>query len=389
MRLFIEPTEPLLFRTGRPFDAGENNFAETLFPPTPETLQGAIRAAIAVHWDTTKTIAENFHQEELVQLIGDRTRYGRFRITGISLGRRSRKNNTDGNVERLYPMPAHVLQEEDGVKRQARLEPKSKEDGIYTNLPDDKQLLYPDKKLDDKLDKSKRWLTEHGLHKALLTKEDLAKEDIVKSNEIYTVEPRLGIGMNNTTKTTEEGLLYQVQMIRMNHLMEHPYVYGFIVDIRLAQSSDNVITYPENFTDDVQTQELLKLPNQGWVILGGERRAARFEIIKPSEDEQHNGLEQLQRGNLLYLATPAAFARGWQPRAWIDWAEPIAVAIDRYQPVGGWLLTPGSSGGDQKPIRRCVPAGSIYFFNETVNIIRPFTDYGMEIGYGITYAGEL
>ena len=47
MRIFLEPTEPLLFRTGRSFDAGESGFAETLFPPTPETLQGAIRAAIA------------------------------------------------------------------------------------------------------------------------------------------------------------------------------------------------------------------------------------------------------------------------------------------------------------------------------------------------------
>ncbi len=54
MRLFLEPTEPLLFRTGRPFDAGENSYAETLFPPTPETLQGAIRAAIASYWDPPK-----------------------------------------------------------------------------------------------------------------------------------------------------------------------------------------------------------------------------------------------------------------------------------------------------------------------------------------------
>jgi CRISPR-associated protein Cmr3 len=50
MRIFIEPVEPLLFRTGRPFVAGEYNFAASLFPPTPETLQGALRAAIAVQW---------------------------------------------------------------------------------------------------------------------------------------------------------------------------------------------------------------------------------------------------------------------------------------------------------------------------------------------------
>src|SRR2546428_11776713 len=104
MRLFLEPAEPLLFRrTGRSFDAGESDYADTLFPPTPETLQGAIRAAIATHWDRTKTLVEAFQQQELIDLIGDRISYGRFRITAIALGRR----NKDGTVERHFPTPSH------------------------------------------------------------------------------------------------------------------------------------------------------------------------------------------------------------------------------------------------------------------------------------------
>ena len=79
MRLFIEPNESLLFRTGRPFVAGENNFAESMFPPTPETLQGAVRATIAAYWEPGKTIEEAFARKnngevsDLVKLIGDRT----------------------------------------------------------------------------------------------------------------------------------------------------------------------------------------------------------------------------------------------------------------------------------------------------------------------------
>src|SRR6266496_5802779 len=97
MRIFIEPTEPLLFRTGRSFTAGENNFAESIFPPTPETMQGAVRAAIAVHWGQMQNPPisnpnEIFKQRDLVRLIGKRTderdTYGQFRITGLSLGRR-------------------------------------------------------------------------------------------------------------------------------------------------------------------------------------------------------------------------------------------------------------------------------------------------------------
>ena len=117
MRLFLEPTEPLLFRrTGRSFDAGGSGYADTLFPPTPETMQGAIRAAIATHWDRTKTLTEVFQQEELVQLIGDRSSYGRFRITGLALGR----IRNDGSIERLFPTPAHLLMVK-GQDRQQQL----------------------------------------------------------------------------------------------------------------------------------------------------------------------------------------------------------------------------------------------------------------------------
>ena len=83
MRLFIEPTESLLFRNGRPFDAGQDNFAESLFPPTPETIQGAVRATIASYWDPRKNIADAFDDTKLTSRIGGRDSYGRFRKQGL------------------------------------------------------------------------------------------------------------------------------------------------------------------------------------------------------------------------------------------------------------------------------------------------------------------
>src|SRR5438067_564034 len=109
MRIFIEPTEPLLFRTGRPFDAGESNFAESIFPPTPETMQGAIRAMIAANTtlvDRSMSIAARFDTDTLTKLIGNQSSYGRFYITGLSLGKRLR---ADGPAERLFPAPASLM----------------------------------------------------------------------------------------------------------------------------------------------------------------------------------------------------------------------------------------------------------------------------------------
>lgn len=398
MRLFIEPVEPLLFRTGRPFDAGENNFAESMFPPTPETLQGAVRATIAAHWSPGKTIAEAFGDNQLTALIGDTTGYGRFRITGLSLGR-YKKADDKKHIERIFPMPVHLLEEDGGEKKQAILLPKLSEGkAIHTNLPDTMRLLYPEPNLDDlngKVEPMRGWLTEPVLQRILNTPEQVMpdkflrtekrgeEKEVISDSDIFVRESRLGIGMNNRTKTTEEGLLYQVEMIRMNHQYKSDYIYGFVVDVRLATTVDGW-----QLIDDKKTQDELHLPKTGWMILGGERRAAQFEVIAPSSENQSTAQ---QAYNMLYLATPAVLSRGWQPSNWNSVQperKPIAVAINRYLPIGGWLLNPKHAGGENKVIHRCVPAGTIYYFDEAVHIERPLTEHGAKIGYGITFGGN-
>jgi CRISPR-associated protein Cmr3 len=382
MRIFIIPSEPLLFRrTGRSFSAGEGGYADSLFPPTPETLQGAVRAAVAAHWDRTLTPDEVFKQQEFVDLIGSRTHYGRFRIVSIAVARREK----DGTLERLFPAPAFLQKDEE--KNIVRLRPEPLDD-VRSNIPDGMQYLWPDGKAEGKL-KSVGWLTESNLLKALRW-ETLTEEDTINEDVIRIFEPRLGIGMNNQKKSTEEGLLYQMRMVRMNHTIESDHVYGFVVDVRLSQSSEGT----NQFIDDSQARKLLRLPEDGWITLGGERRAARFEIIDSPQSAKANRLEEARHGTMVYLATPAAFNEGWKPINWqpTQWSHPLptplAAAIDRYQPVGGWLLTPGTAGGTNKPIRRCVPAGSVYFFEKPVTVAQPFTDHGWQIGYGLAYAGD-
>jgi len=46
MQIFIEPSDVLLFRDGRPFSAGEGHRARSIFPPTPNTVQGVIRSKV-------------------------------------------------------------------------------------------------------------------------------------------------------------------------------------------------------------------------------------------------------------------------------------------------------------------------------------------------------
>ncbi len=397
MRIFIEPTEPLLFRTGRPFNAGENNFAETLFPPTPETFQGALRAMIAVQWGKSRqqplsNLSEIFNERAIRQLIGcrvnDRNVYGRFRITGLTLGKRDKDT---GSVERLFPAPAHIIRatvSQDGKKvpTLARLKPESRPVGT-SNIPEGKHYLFPElhgQKTAAKSEDVTEWLTWQGL--GAILKGDLPKKDhLAATDELYTRESRLGIGMNNATKTTQEGYLYQVQMIRMQPRC------GFVVDIQLGeeQYGDSELPHEEQRTGEQETPTELAFLKEGWLTIGGEQRAARFEVLKPENITEEHGISQTRAGRLLYFATPAYFKNGWLPATrGILPAEPLTVAIHRYQPIGGWLLNPENAGGAGKMTRRCVPAGSVYFFDKQITITQPLTEYGWQIGYGIAYTGE-
>ncbi len=392
MRLFIEPAEPLMFRTAHPFDAGQNNFAESMFPPTPETLQGAVRAAIAAHWDPNKNIAAAFADTGLTKLIGDRNGYGRFRMTGIALGRYPKTQLQQ--AERLFPAPAHIMKADskgDTTHDSAlyRLLPRPIKKGISSNWPAGiNHYLQPTPVPDGDLMPVEGWLTETDLLKTLGT-ETLTGIKSISREEIYQKEPRLGIGIQSGTKATEEGYLYQMLMIRMNHQINQNYIYGFIVDITLTQSLSG-----ENVLSDSQIQDTLHLPLGGWLTLGGEQRTARFHVLEPSEEHTDNPIEHSQKreGMLLYLATPASFKQGWRPPT-LPSATLITAAINRYEPIGGWRLNPEDARGENKVMRRCVAAGSVYFFhtnNDYKNETQPrsLTDHGMEIGYGITYEGE-
>ncbi len=228
-------------------------------------------------------------------------------------------------------------------------------------------------------------MTARGLQRTL-SKTGLPDDaDVVPAHKIYERESRLGIGMNNATKTTEEGYLYQVQMIRMQ---SH---HGFVVDIQLGeeQYGDSEMPRAEQCTDGLGTPPELAFLKEGWLTLGGEQRAAHFEVLEPESIAEEQGISQKMTGRVLYFATPAYFKNGWLP-ATLDFlpAEPITAAINRFQPIGGWLLNLGNAGGASKITRRCIPAGSVYYFDKPVSVTQPLTEYGWQIGYGIAYTGE-
>lgn len=112
--------------------------------------------------------------------------------------------------------------------------------------------------------------------------------------------------------------------------------------------------------------------------IGGERRLARWKAHEtqegwafPSELASYFAGKNSLR---MVLATPAIFSDGWLPgwlNGWPDddvphyWPQGLKLKLvsactDRWKPISGWSLEKGKRG--PKPIRRLVPAGSVYFF---------------------------
>jgi CRISPR-associated protein Cmr3 len=123
--------------------------------------------------------------------------------------------------------------------------------------------------------------------------------------------------------------------------------------------------------------------------IGGEGRGAHFSKIEPplSWPEMPDPLPQRFK---VYFASPTYFfEEDWKPKDWgrfFNGAVTLqAVALNRYESIGGFDW----ASGEQKPARRYVPAGSVYYFTtdgpvrlKTDLVNGAITDRWPEIGFG-------
>ncbi|MFB3764601.1 MAG: type III-B CRISPR module-associated Cmr3 family protein [Methanotrichaceae archaeon] len=114
--------------------------------------------------------------------------------------------------------------------------------------------------------------------------------------------------------------------------------------------------------------------------IGGERRLARWKSCDTQDAwDFPSELASKFTGNKvrMVLATPAIFSDGWKPGWLKGWPEDeegkapdywpkglmlklVSACTERWKPISGWSLEKDRRG--PKPIRRLVPAGSVYFF---------------------------
>lgn len=343
--LFLEAVDVWLFRDGRPFDAASYHRAESMFPPYPTVIQGALRTYELVRRgiDLNDPVA-------VEEAVGTAEKLAGLKLRGPFVARRK-----NGAITRYYPQPADAVSISDKpnwIRPASR--PEKPPADVRTNLPIPLDLLG----FRDPLSKGENnlWLSEQNLIDYLRG----ADVKAVCTEELYDTDPRLGIGIERSCKTTRDGALYEVEFI---------------------QPAPGVGLW-------VEMQGYSGWPEMGTLRLGGESRAAFFSQ-QPQAASFPQPKAEMSHPFKVYFATPACFSAGWLPKRWENFFDGTvtleAVAIPGFESMGGFDY----ARQQHKPARRYVPAGSVYYFKpakDSVSIKQSALEMGMtEEGAGMGF----
>jgi CRISPR-associated protein Cmr3 len=349
VQVVIRAVDVWLFRDGKPFTAGEDHIAESTFPPSPFTLQGAIRTKVLA--DKGVNLSEFASQGQPHPEVGFGDNFGNLRLCGPLLMRCK-----DGKWERLIPIPADVVEvalicpscghrnppkTERCKKCDQKLTRSKAEYGLIsprdlpfmTNSPEGLQILWA--QTPERFEKAEGWLPESEWANYL---QGRPPRQVVSAGGLFTFEPRFGIAIDTVKGTTQEAMLYQARFVRLKE------------ETALWAEVDGV-----------------SLKGEGFLRFGGEGRAAIYQTLSCQELlpplSQFNFASNSNRFKVVFI-TPAWFSGGWQPKDG-DWSkifgasvQLVGAAIPRPLLLGGFDVAKGIP----KPMRGFVPAGTVYFF---------------------------
>lgn len=229
----FDPLDSLFFRDGSPYQKEETNQSGTasIFPPSPPTLVGAIRAACAraLGWKSGNW-CEN---KEICEQLGNGEDLGKLHFRGPFLVRcKSPSNEDKGKEEKtelLFPAPANLIM--------GKIERPNDKPGNENNKPTVESLTWlspsstaldcdfgsarlPEVVVNPKSEGAKLlcekgwWITAEGLEQVLQNKHPEEKH-LVHQSQLWSKEPRIGIARSDTSRTTKEGAMYSPSHIRL------------------------------------------------------------------------------------------------------------------------------------------------------------------------------
>lgn len=342
----LHPLDTLFFRDGRPYNQDDPGQAEaaSVFPPHPPTVVGAVRAALAraMGWPN-KTWDKAALGDGVDWQAGDGA-LGPLRFAGPLILRQDKP---------LFPAPLCLVRVRAKSPRgddvMGWLSPGEE---VECDLGTVRLPAAPNRgDVDGWKTPESAWLTSDGM-KRWLKGEDLETTHVLKAEEIWRAEPRVGVERDVKTRTTKrfeprdgepaKGALYAAAHVR-------------------PASGVALALEAEGLPDVVLGGSFAPLGGEGravWI----EQRTEKIDLPKPP------ALEPGKDGVLRYtvtLITPADLGDAWpQPcdRLMGSCGEAlpgrvVSACTGRAIAVGGW----DSAARGPLPLRPLVSAGSVWF----------------------------
>jgi len=360
MKIKIDAIDTLFFKDGKPFSMGEETWADGTFPPSPTVIYGALRTAF---------FAEHPEEFSFAKTGNDPTI--NLKITSLALGY--------GNDE-YFPLPLDFVKKKNEDKKdehKAFLMNATK--SIHLSSSSLINNFFTTNSTDEIESIDNAALTLSALKRYLKAAE---QETVYKVlTDSIQIEPKVGIGRDKATHTTDEAKLYRVGMRRL-------------ADKKDFGKTSNKLSLIVSF-------EGMQLSPNGILKLGAEGKIASYASLNTSFDVFENTeLDSIDDKMFkLYLATPALFEKGWLPDfqnnpVFKDFEiELITASIGKPVNVGGFDMKTQTP----KPMRKAVPAGSVYYLktnNSTFSKIYStingdsISDFSANEGFGIAYIGR-
>lgn len=331
----LSAVDTLFFRDGTPFASEGTSQADVggMFPPTPESVAGALRAALARcnGWDGK----ERRWPPSLNPVLGDGPDdLGSLMFEGPFV--------LEDGVP-LVPVPRHVVGLTEGEKwRPAALlapgSPVACDLGEAVRLPGvvgDASRVEP-----AKLKPGTGWWMRLDALPSVLRGGLPPGGALVPQECLWRVERRIGLGRDFERRTAEEGKLYSARFVRPS--------------ARVAIGA-RVSGVPGEW----------RLPLGLLIPLGGEGRFVECEPWEPGAALSVPEMpvrDAFSTGRVMVVALtplvlPDAVVRGAAPIPELGGARVLSACLDRPQRIGGW----NSLARAPSPTRSVVPAGSVLF----------------------------
>lgn len=356
--LTLTPQDPIIARDGRPFGAGQGNRMRSLSWPLPSVVAGSYRTALVKASENLTFDGGMPGQLMKIDVAGV------FPCVKKELYFPAPNDCVwDEKTDTIHRVQPVVFESGEGVDftdglRPVRLTPKQAEDDFKAkSIP----AWWP-------IAKYSEWLTATSIQYL----PDWFNERFLNP---AVQETREHVAIDEHTGTAKDSHIFSTTGLNVTALPR----FGVKPDDKSLKFEKRFATIRLAARVSIPDGELGEISLDHFHPLGGERRLIHW---KRSEDDVLWKCQALVKQALansktirMVLVTPAIFKEGWKPGWLNDGLEGtppgsnvklklVGVSNGRWKAVSGWSMQPHKETRKPgpKPIRRMVPAGSVYFF---------------------------